>query len=90
MTSSVRSLVIGVALASASGCVTTSTLVKRPDRVSLPLLLGAAAGDFLITTFAALELRDYSEGGSLATGIAVTAADVTVGCVLGGCAALRP
>jgi hypothetical protein len=56
----------------------------------LPLLLGALAGDLLVTSFIALEIPQYSVGGSLASGAAVTAADLAVGCVLGGCAALRP
>jgi hypothetical protein len=84
-----KRLVLVLALAPLVGCVTTASLA-RPNRVSLPILFGAAAADFFVTSLLAAEIQDYSIGGSLATGAAVMAADVTVGCVLGGCAALRP
>lgn len=74
---------------SISGCVTTASLVKR-DRVELPLLLGAIAADLVVTSVVASQVQALSVGGSIATGLAVTAADVGVGCLLGGCAVLRP
>jgi len=80
--------VMALALSS-SGCVTTAAIAK-PDRVSLPLLIGAAAGDFLVVTLTASQLRDFTNEGALATGAAVTAVDVGVGCILGACKALRP
>lgn len=74
---------------SISGCVTTASLVKRDD-VQLPLLLGAIAADLVVTSLVASQVQALSVGGSIATGLAVTAADVGVGCLLGGCAVLRP
>jgi hypothetical protein len=73
----------------ASGCVTTAAIAK-PNRVSLPLLIGAAVGDFVVITLTASQLRDFTNEGALATGAAVTAVDVGVGCILGACKALRP
>jgi len=71
-----------------SGCVTTAGLVKRPD-VSLPLLIGAAVADVVVTSLAASHLQDASTGGAITTGLAVTAADVAVGCLIGACSSLR-
>lgn len=71
-----------------SGCVTTAGIVKQQD-VSLPLLIGAAAADLVVTSLAASQIQDYSYGGSLATGLAVAAADVAVGCLFGACTSLR-
>lgn len=72
-----------------SGCVTTAGAVKHGD-VGLPLLIGAVAADVVVTSIAASQIQDYSYGGSLATGLALTAVDVAVGCLFGACAALRP
>jgi hypothetical protein len=72
----------------ASGCVTTAGLVKKPE-VSLPLLIGAAVADVVVTSVAASQIQQYSLGGSLATGLAVSAVDVAVGCLTGACASLR-
>jgi hypothetical protein len=71
-----------------SGCVTTAGLVKKPD-VSLPLLVGAAVADLVITSAAASQIQEYSYGGSIATGLALTAVDVAVGCLIGACSSLR-
>ncbi|MBS1121066.1 MAG: hypothetical protein H6Q90_3294 [Deltaproteobacteria bacterium] len=84
-----RRLVVAFALTQLAGCVTGASIV-RPNRVSLPVLIGAAAADFVVTSLAASAIEDYSTGGSLATGAAVMAADVAVGCLLGGCSSLRP
>jgi len=73
-----------------SGCVTTAGVVKRDDRVGLPLLAGTAAADLVVTSVAASQIQDYSLGASLATALAVTALDVAIGCLIGACAALRP
>jgi hypothetical protein len=70
------------------GCVTTAAIV-RPDRVSVPLLIGAAAADFLVTSIAAAGIESFTAGGAIATGLAVTGIDVGVGCILGACNALR-
>lgn len=72
-----------------SGCVTTAGIAKHED-VGLPLLIGAVAADVVVTSIAASQIQDYSYGGSLATGLALTAVDVAAGCLLGACAALRP
>jgi hypothetical protein len=71
-----------------SGCVTTAGLVKQQD-VSLSLLIGAVAADLVVTSAAASQIQEYSYGGSLATGLAITAVDVAVGCLLGACSSLR-
>ena len=85
-----KRFVVVLALAELSGCVTTAAIARK-DRVSLPILFGAAAGDFFVTSLAASELRDYTVGGSLATGAAIMIADVAVGCIFfNACAALRP
>jgi hypothetical protein len=81
-------LMLSITTAALSGCVTTATLVKRPD-VKLPLLIGAVVGDLVVTSIAAAQIQDYSYGGSLATGFAITATDFAVGCLLGGCSSLK-
>jgi FtsH-binding integral membrane protein len=71
-----------------SGCVTTAGIVKNQD-VSLPLLIGATVADLVVTSLAASQIQEYSYGGSLTTGLAVTAVDVAVGCLTGACTSLR-
>ena len=71
-----------------SGCVTTAGLVKKPE-VSLPLLIGAAVADVVVTSLAASQIEDLTTGGAIATGAAVTAADVAVGCLIGACSSLK-
>jgi hypothetical protein len=73
-----------------SGCVTTAGIVKRDDGVGLPLLAGATAADLVTSSLAASQIEGYSLGAALATGLALTAVDVAIGCLLGACAALRP
>ena len=70
------------------GCVTTAGVVRKQE-VSLPLLIGATVADIVVTSLAASQIQDYSFGGSLATGLALTAVDVAVGCLTGACASLR-
>ena len=84
-----KRLVLAFGLVGISGCVSTAA-IARPNRVSLPILFGAAAADFFVTSVVAAKVPDFSVGGSLATGGAVTAADVVIGCILGACSALRP
>ena len=71
-----------------SGCVTTAGVVKHQD-VKLPLLIGAAVADLVVTSLAASQIQQYSFGGSLATGLALTGVDVAVGCLTGACSSLR-
>jgi hypothetical protein len=71
-----------------SGCVTTAGIVKKQD-VSFTLLIGAAVADIVVTSAAASQIQEYSYGGSLATGLAVTALDVAIGCLTGACSSLR-
>jgi hypothetical protein len=87
-TLSATALALSVTTAALSGCVTTATLVKKQD-VKLPLLIGAVVGDLVVTSIAASQVQDYSYGGSLATGFAITAVDFAVGCLLGGCSSLK-
>ena len=82
-------LVAVIAALPGGGCV-TGAAIARPNRVSLPLLIGAAVADFTVTSLVASQARDFSVGAALATGAAVTAVDVGAGCILGGCKALRP
>ena len=70
-----------------SGCVTVAGIAKKQD-VKLPLLLGATAGDFIVTSAAASQIQEYSYLGSFATGLALTAVDVAVGCLLGACSSV--
>jgi uncharacterized membrane protein AbrB (regulator of aidB expression) len=71
-----------------SGCVTTAGIAKKQD-VSLPLLIGATVADLVVTSVAASQIQEYSYAGSLATGLAVTAVDVAIGCLVGACTSLR-
>jgi hypothetical protein len=71
-----------------SGCVTTAGIVKKQD-VALPLLIGAVVADLIVISAAASQIQDYSYGASLATGLAITAVDVAVGCLMGACSSLK-
>jgi hypothetical protein len=71
-----------------SGCVTTAGIVKKQD-VALPLLIGAVVADMIVISAAASQIQDYSYGASLATGLAITAVDVAVGCLIGACSSLK-
>ena len=71
------------------GCV-TGVAIWKPDKVSIPLLIGAAAADFVVTSVLAAEVEGFSAGGSIAASLAVTGLDVGVGCILGACNALKP
>jgi hypothetical protein len=87
-----KRMLVAVALAGAaggSGCVTTAA-IARPNRVSLPLLIGGAVADFAVASLIASQAQDFSTGAALATGLAVTAVDVTAGCILGACTTLHP
>ena len=73
-----------------SGCVTTAGIVRRDEGVGLPLLGGAVAADLAVSSLSASQVQGYSAGASLATGLAITAVDVAIGCLIGACSALRP
>jgi hypothetical protein len=73
-----------------SSCVTTAGIVKRDEGVGLPLLGGAVAADLVVSSLSASQIQGYSTGASLATGLAITAVDVAIGCLLGACSALKP
>jgi hypothetical protein len=64
--------------------------VRRDEGVGLPLLGGAVAADLVVSSLSASQLQGYSTGASLATGLAITAVDVAIGCLIGACSALRP
>jgi hypothetical protein len=74
-----------------TGCVTGAGIWKRntPDGVRLPLLLGAVAGDFVVTGLVASQVQDFTVGASLGTALAITVADFGVGCLIGACGSLR-
>lgn len=71
------------------GCVTTAGLVRK-DQVTLPLLAGAVAADLLVSSLLFAQSDSLSTGGAIASGVAFTAVDLGVGCILGACAVLRP
>ncbi len=79
-----RALVL-VALA---GCVTGAGLIRK-DKVTVPILIGATAVDLLIGSIVFAQ-GELSTAGAIASGIAFTAVDVGIGCIIGACAALRP
>lgn len=71
------------------GCVTTAGIARR-DQVTLPMLAGAVAADLVIGTIVLAQSDSLSTGGAIATGIALTAVDLGIGCILGACTVLRP
>jgi hypothetical protein len=86
-------LALAVAAAAAgttatTGCVTTAGLVRKPA-VTLPVLIGATVADLVVLSLAASQIQSYSYGGSIATGVAITAVDVAAGCLIGACSSLR-
>lgn len=70
------------------GCVTSAGLIRK-DRITLPVVIGAVAADLLVGTIVFAQ-TDLSTAGAIASGIAFTAVDVGIGCILGACAPLRP
>ena len=84
-----RAALLVVGTLALNGCATTAALV-RPQRVSLPLLIGATIADLVVVGLASAQLKDFSAGAVIATTVAATATDVGVSCLLGGCSVLRP
>jgi len=70
------------------GCVSTAGLVRK-DRVTLPIVLGAIAADLVVGSIVFAQ-TDLSTAGAIASGVAFTAVDVGIGCILGACAPFRP
>jgi hypothetical protein len=71
-----------------AGCVTGAGVWKRDTGVKLPLLLGAIAADFVVTSAVAYQVQEFTVGASLGTGLAVTAVDFGIGCLIGSCRSL--
>ena len=84
-----RALLVCALAGLGGGCV-TGAAIARPNRVSLPLLVGGTVADFVVVSLLASQAQDFSGGAAVATGLAVTAVDVGVGCILGACRVLRP
>jgi hypothetical protein len=72
-----------------SGCITGAAIAK-PNNVKLPVLIGAVAADLLVVILIASQLDSFSSEGAVFTGVAVTGADIAVGCILGACKSLNP
>jgi hypothetical protein len=70
------------------GCVTSAGLVRK-EKITLPVVLGAIAADVIIGSIVFAQ-TDLSTAAAIASGIAFTAVDVGIGCILGACAPLRP
>lgn len=75
-------------LVALGGCITTAGLIRK-DRVTVPILVGTVVADLVVGSLVFAQL-DLSTAGAIASGIAFTAVDVGIGCILGACAALRP
>jgi ornithine cyclodeaminase/alanine dehydrogenase-like protein (mu-crystallin family) len=70
------------------GCVSGAGLIRK-DRVTVPILIGAAVADLVVGSLVFAQ-ADLSTAGAIASGIAFTAVDVGIGCIIGACAPLRP
>lgn len=81
-----KRLLLVVAL---GGCVTTAELA-RTEQMSLPLLAGAVAADLVVSSLVLSQVDSLSTAGAIASGVAFTAVDLGLGCLLGACAVLRP
>lgn len=72
-----------------SGCVTGAGIARK-DRVTLPILIGATAADLVVSSLVFAQFDSISTAGAIASGVAFTAVDVGIGCVIGACAVLKP
>jgi hypothetical protein len=70
------------------GCVTSAGLIRK-DRITLPVVLGAIAADLVVGSIVFAQ-TDLSTAAAIASGIAFTAVDLGIGCILGACAPFRP
>ena len=70
------------------GCVTSAGLIRK-DKITLPVVLAAVAADLVVGTIVFAQ-TDLSTAAAIASGVAFTAVDVGIGCILGACAPLRP
>lgn len=70
------------------GCVTSAGLIRK-DRITLPVVLGAIAVDLVVGSIVFAQ-TDLSTPAAIASGIAFTAVDLGIGCILGACAPLHP
>ncbi len=70
------------------GCVTGAGLIEK-DKVTISILVGATAAALVIGSLV-LAQTNLSPAGAIASGIAFTAVDVGIGCILEACAPLRP
>jgi len=75
-------------LVALGGCVTSAGLIRK-DRITLPVVLGAIAADLVVGSIVFAQ-TDLSAAAAIASGVAFTAVDVGIGCILGACAPLRP
>jgi len=84
--------IFGMALTAMAitGCVTGATIARGPGRVTGPMLAGAIAADLLVTAAVTYQIQDFSAEASVATSLTVTVVDTGVGCLFGGCSALKP
>ena len=78
-------VLVGVVAGASTGCVTGATIYKRDTGMTLPILLGAVAADLVVTTVVASQAQDFTVGASIGTALAITAADVGIGCLFGAC-----
>lgn len=72
-----------------TSCVTGAGIARK-DRVTLPILIGATAADLVVSSLVFAQFDSISTAGAIASGVAFTAVDVGIGCVIGACAVLKP
>ena len=75
-------------LVALGGCVTSAGLIRK-DQITLPVVLGAVAADLVIGSIVFAQ-ANLSTAAAIASGIAFTAVDVGIGCIVGACAPLHP
>lgn len=75
-------------IALTTGCVSGLGVWKR-EQVTMPMLGGAVAADLVVTGVIASQVDDFTTAATIGTALAITAVDVTIGCILGACSPLR-
>ncbi len=83
-----KSMKRALLLVALGGCVTGAGLIRK-DKVTLPILIGATVADLVVGSVVFAQ-SNLSTAGAIASGIAFTAVDVGIGCIIGACAPLRP